>query len=749
LTTVATVVSGSDDHYEPTGISLDIFKQRYAFTESETWNEACRRLARTVAAAEKQEKRDEWQEKFYKEIVSNRFCPGGRIWFGAGRPKSNLINCFVLDVEDSREGWGKTCSDSIIVSGVGGGIGINYSKIRPKGTLVTGTGGEAQGAVAYMRIINAIAEEIRGGGNRRSAHMMILNINHGDIEEFLDTKLEQGNLKNANVSVAFNMDFDEFVGLVEKDKELSLIWRGNEFKKIKAKVLWQKIIDHSYKNGEPGLFNLNYANKMNNLYYYKEITATNPCITGDTLILARKHGDDGNFKQIPIKELAESGWQQIDVYTLDITTKMISPRIGVSPRKTQENVEIWRVTFEGGAEIKATPNHKIWAFNNSEWLMIPIKDLKIGWEVGTFNQVIESIEPCGKEDVYNLTVPNGGNYYAASKGMAFCLGNCGEISSVPYASCDLGSLVLFRFIENGKINWDKLDYTIRVATRFLDNVLSITQYPLKEIEDESLNARRIGIGVTGLHDMLLLMGQKYASEESIKTIEQLFSFIVSKAFETSTYLAVEKGVFPAYDREKFMRGGFVKTLKNSLKLKMREYGMRNSNLMSIAPTGTISMLCGNCSSGIEPIFGPAYKRKYYDKKNNDKMKEELIIHPLFDKFMSEGKDVSHFESSSNIDLETHFKIQKTVQEYVDQSISKTILIDKERHSRQEIEKLIKQYFSGLKGLTIYPMNSRSEQPISPISLQEARKLWKERNKESSTAEIATSPNSCKSGVCDL
>ncbi len=598
MTNTTTAVSGSD-HYEPTGISLDIFKQRYAFTENETWDEACMRLARTVAAAEKQEKRDEWQEKFYKEIVSNRFCPGGRIWFGAGRPKSNLINCFVLDVEDSREGWGKTCSDSIIVSGVGGGIGINYSKIRPRGTLVTGTGGEAQGAVAYMRIINAIAEEIRGGGNRRSAHMMILNINHGDIEEFLDTKLEQGNLKNANVSVAFNMDFDEFIGLVEKDKDLSLSWRGNEFKKIKAKLLWNKIIDHAYKNGEPGIFNMNYANKMNNLHYCREVTATNPCA---------------------------------------------------------------------------------------------------------------------------------------------------ELSSSPRGSCCLGSVVLFRFVENGKINWDKLDYTIRVATRFLDNVLSITQYPLKEIEDESLQTRRIGIGVTGLHDMLLLLGQKYASEESIKTIEQLFNFITSKTYETSTYLAVEKGAFPAYDKEKFLKSGFVKTLKNSVKIRIREYGCRNSNLMSVAPTGTISMLCGNCSSGIEPIFGPAYKRKFYDKKNNDKMKEEIIFHPIFARFMAEGKDVSHFECSSDIPLKTHFEIQKTVQEYVDQSISKTILVDRDKHSKQEIEKLIKNYFGQLKGITLYPMGSRDDQPITPLSLQEAKKLWKEKNKD---AVEGAQGMECKSGVCEL
>jgi len=588
------------DKYEPQGISLDIFKQRYAFTENETWDEACMRLARTVAAAEKPEKRDEWQQKFYKEIVSNRFCPGGRIWFGAGRPKSNLINCFVLDVEDSREGWGKTCSDSIIVSGVGGGIGINYSKIRPKGTPVAGTGGEAQGAVAYMRIINAIAEEIRGGGNRRSAHMMMLNIDHGDIEEFLNAKFDKKQLTNANISIVFNADFEEFMDLVNKDKDFSLIWRGSELKKIKARELWNKILSNAYENGEPGLFNLKYANDMNTLYYYKQIVGTNAC---------------------------------------------------------------------------------------------------------------------------------------------------GELSSHPFGSCVLGSVVLSRFVNNGKINWDKLDYAVRVAVRFLDNIISITQYPLKEIEEESIKTRKIGLGITGLHDMLLLMNQKYASEESLKIIGHVFDFIKNKAVETSTYLAVEKGTFQVYDKEQFMKSGFIKTLKNSVKMRLREHGARNANLLSIAPTGTISMVCGNCSSGIEPIFGPAYKRRFYDKKNKDKMKEEIIFHPIFLKLMAEGKDVSHFESFNEIPLKTHFEIQKICQENVDQSISKTILIDKDKHSKNEVEKLIKQYFPELKGLTMYPLGSRDNQPITPLSLQEAKKLWKERSKENTEAN--QSIDSCKDGLCEI
>lgn len=593
--------TSSSLEYEPTGFSLQIFKDRYSFSPEESWESACRRISRTMASCETNGKKDEWEEKFYKEISSNRFCPGGRIWAGAGRPKPNLINCFICDVEDSKEGWGECCNDSVVISSSGGGIGINYSKIRPRGSLIRGSGGVASGAVSFMRIINAIAEQIKTGGGRRSAHMMLLDVCHPDIEEFLDAKLDKDQLNNANVSVSFGcMSPQSFFELVDKDKDVELVFQNQVVKKIKAKKIWNKIIDNAYENGEPGLFNNFYANEMNNLPYYKSIVGSNPC---------------------------------------------------------------------------------------------------------------------------------------------------SEVVGSAFASCVLGSIVLPRFIENGKVNWDRLDYTIRVATRFLDNVVSVTTYPIDKIEEEALKTRKIGIGVTGLHDSLLLCGIKYASEEAIEFVEKVFDFLKNKSYETSTYLAVEKGVFQVFDKEKIMKSGFIKTLKNSVKMRIKEYGLRNSNLMSCAPTGTISIISGNCSSGIEPIFGPAYKRKYYEKKDDDKMKEEIVFHPLFDKFMHEGKDVSHFENSDDIPMKFHFEIQKACQKHIDQSISKTILLDKNRVSKKEVEKLIKDYLPFIKGTTIYPLGSRADQPITPISLSEAKKLWKEREKHSTDGE--QSKNSCKNGICEL
>jgi len=588
--------------YNPTGFSLQIFKDRYSFSKEESWEQACRRISRTIASCESNGKKEEWEEKFFKEISSNRFVPGGRIWAGAGRPKPNLINCFIIDVADSREGWGECASNCIVIGSLGGGIGCNYSSVRPRGFPIRGTGGTASGAVSFMKIINSIAEEIKTGGGRRSAHMLLLDICHPDIEEFLDAKLDKKQLNNGNVSVSFGcVSPEDFFDLVDKDKDLELVFKGQVSRKVKAKKLWNKIIDNAYENGEPGLFNNSLANQMNNLYYYKEIVGSNPC-----------------------------------------------------------------------AEI------------------------------------------------------------------------CGPA----FSSCVLGSLVISRFVENEKINWDKLDYTIRVATRFLDNVVSVTTYPIKQIEDEAMNTRKIGLGVTGLHDAMLLCGIKYGSKESLELVDRIFDFIKNKAYETSTYLSVEKGSFSVFDKEKIMKSGFVKTLKNSVKMRIKEYGLRNSNLLSCAPTGTISIISGNVSSGVEPIFGPAYKRKYYDKNDEDKMKEEIVFHPLFDKFMSDGKDVSHFESSDNIPLRAHFEIQKACQKHIDQSISKTILVDKANHSRKDIEKLIKEFLPFLKGTTIYPLGSRENQPITPLDLKTAKKLWTEE-KEKHNTDGEQSKGTCKDGMCEL
>ena len=185
--------------YEPKDFADTIFKQRYAINEGEKWEDACKRVANHVAQAENG-KRDYWSERFTTALVNNRFIPGGRIWYGSGRAKGQLLNCFVIPTEDSREGWAKTVSDMLIISGTGGGVGINYTPIRPRGVPIRGTGGESTGAVSLMQVVNEVGEVIKAGGGRRTALMQCLRYDHPDLLEFLEEKFNKVSIDEENIT---------------------------------------------------------------------------------------------------------------------------------------------------------------------------------------------------------------------------------------------------------------------------------------------------------------------------------------------------------------------------------------------------------------------------------------------------------------------------------------------------------------------------------------------------------------------
>lgn len=587
------------NQYMPVGFSEEIFRQRYAFTDEETFDEACARVSRVVSSCELPEKRTKIYEKFYEELSTNRFMPAGRIWYGAGKPKSNLINCFVIDTGDSREMWGETLKNALIILGVGGGLGINFSSIRPRGSSINGTGGTASGSISLMKMINVVANEIKSGGNRRSALLFALDINHGDIEEFLNSKLNRNELTNANISVAFDkMSPKEFFDKVKDGSDIEFFWRQEKIRKSNAKKLWETIINNSFECGEPGILNLNLANQMNNIYYYKNLVSFNPC---------------------------------------------------------------------------------------------------------------------------------------------------GEVPLSANNVCVLGSLVLHRFINEDKcINWDLLDETIRMAVRFLDNVVGVTSYPLKAIEEESSKIRRIGLGITGLHDVLIRMGLDYCSEKSLRVVDELFNFIKNRSYEASTYLAAEKGTFHVYDQDLIMKSGFIKRLKPSVKNRIKQYGLRNCALNSIAPTGTISIVSGNCSSGIEPSFGPAWIRRY--RTDFDKFKDEIVFNPLFAEAMKNNEKIV-IDNFHSIEIEGHLKMQAICQNHIDQSISKTIIMQRDKTSKEQLSDLLMEYIPKLKGVTVYPLDSRDGQPITPISTEEAISRWNDMS--DNVGGSSTSVDSCKNGKCDL
>lgn len=586
--------------FTPTNYSAEIFKLRYAFTDNETWEQACSRVAQQMALAESPDKQRIYGEKFYDLLSCNLFVPGGRIWYNSGRNNPQLLNCFVLNPEkDSKEGWGKSARDMIITSMTGGGCGDDFSDVRPRGASIFGQKGEAPGAVELMRLIDGCAKPVRAGGQRRVALMFSLDLDHPDIEEFLNAKLTRGELTHANVSVRSRRT-KEFLRAVKQDNDWELSWKGKYKRVVKAKSIWDTIVANAYNSAEPGFLNWELVESESNIWYIEPLTTTNPC---------------------------------------------------------------------------------------------------------------------------------------------------GEIALSAYDCCCLGHLVLTRFIRDAQIDFSLLGNTIRSSVRFLDNVLTVNSYPLSEMKAKSHNLRRIGLGTTGLADCLASLGLRYGSEEANKFVDKLFRFISKVAYESSVMLAIEKGAFPLCDPKKHIESGYMKRMPAKIRSLVLEHGTRNCALLTQAPTGTVSILSGNCSSGIEPMFAPAYERNYWVK---DVRAKELVFHPLFSQFLKEGKDVSHFVAARDLSVREHMEVQRIVQKHIDNAVSKTINVPEDLPMEDMAEAWL-EYLPTLKGTTFYRENTRGyvdaegkthAPPLVALSLEEARKRYGEEHKEGSEVD-------CESGLCEI
>jgi ribonucleoside-diphosphate reductase alpha chain len=586
--------------FKPEGFSDKIFKDRYAFTDTETWEECCIRVARQMSIAESPDKQKIYEEKFNDVLVNNLFVPGGRILYNSGRHNPQLLNCFVLGNQlDSKEGWGKLAYESIVTSMTGGGCGTDFSDVRPRGASINGQRGECPGPVELMKLDDATSKPIRAGGQRRVAKMFSLDLDHTDLPQFLDAKLEDGQLTSANVSVRSKRTTD-FIKAVKEDGDWELSWKGKYKKTVKAKALWDKIVNNAYNSAEPGFLNWELTLSESTISYIEELVTTNPC---------------------------------------------------------------------------------------------------------------------------------------------------GEIALSAYDCCCLGHLVLTRFLDKDGIRYDLLGNTIRTAVRFLDNVLTVNSYPLPEMKEKSHKLRRIGLGTTGLADTLALLGIRYGSEEGNKFVDKLYRFISKVAYEASVMLAVEKGAFPACEPKKHVNTGFMKRMPAKIRALVEEHGIRNCAILTQAPTGTVSILSGNVSSGIEPMFSAAYERKYWDKEVR---KTELVFHPLFEKFMNEGRDVSHFVGSHDLSVRDHMEMQRIIQKHVDNAVSKTINIAHDCPV-EDVSELWLEYLPVLKGTTFYRENTRGyvtdkgeieEPPLKAISLEEAKRRFNEAH-----GVEAAAVDDCVSGVC--
>jgi ribonucleoside-diphosphate reductase alpha chain len=307
----------------------------------------------------------------------------------------------------------------------------------------------------------------------------------------------------------------------------------------------------------------------------------------------------------------------------------------------------------------------------------------------------------------------------------------------PYGSCCLGSINISNFCKDDKFDRKGFEHSIEIAVRFLDNIVTINDYPLEKIKANSTSDRRIGLGLMGLHYAMLKMGIKYSSEAGIAFTEKIYEILRNHSYWTSTELAKEKGAFEKFVPEKYLKSAFVKTLPTKIREKIRLDGIRNTCLNTQAPTGTTSIIA-SVSSGIEPIFAPVYERRFY---SGDNIQTEIVADSLFEQYKEEGRDTSHFEGAHDVSPEWHILIQEAAQCYLDSSISKTINLP-EDYPIEKMSELVLKYITKMKGITLYREGSRGESPLKPVS----KKEYKNRQKD---AEDVAKEVKCPSGSCSI
>ncbi|WP_026487657.1 adenosylcobalamin-dependent ribonucleoside-diphosphate reductase [Caldanaerobius polysaccharolyticus] len=572
-----------------------VFLNRYALKDikgrpiEHTPEETFRRVANAVGQT------DAEREMFFKVMNEWKFIPGGRILAGAGSGHEvTYFNCYVIAVRsnelhrgnDSRTAIMDTIAKMLEINSRGGGVGINWSTLRPRGAYVRGVGGISSGAVSWMLAADGVADQVEQGGSRRAALMFMLWDWHPDILEFIEVKKDLTKLKHANLSVCIS---DRFMEAVKNDEDwvlefpdtkhprYDLEWDGDLdmwkaagyptiiYREIPARELWNKIITAAWEMGEPGVVFLDRYNKLYNASYCSKIIATNPC---------------------------------------------------------------------------------------------------------------------------------------------------GELGLEEYGVCDLGSVNLVAFVEKGIFNYEELAKTVKIGVRFLDNVIDLNKYFILQNEKQSKRLRRIGLGTMGLADTLILLKMRYGSPEAIKFTEKVFATISEAAYEASIELAKERGAFPAFHAQAYLRSPYVQSLPEHIRKGIAEHGIRNATLLTQAPTGTTSIIAG-VSSGIEPNFAKEYVRK-------DRIGERVIRHWL--------ADCPAFVCAHEVTPEEHVKMQAVVQKYVDASVSKTVNLPNSA-SVDDVKRIYElAYELGCKGITVYRDGSRegvlvtasSQKPQQPEQPQQQK-----------------------------
>ena len=523
----------------------------------DTW----RRIAKALASVEK--KPAKWEDKFYQALEDFKYLPAGRIIAGAGTGRSvTLFNCFVMGtIEDNMGGIFDGLRQAALTMQQGGGIGYDFSTIRPRGAQVKGVAADASGPLSFMDVWDAMCRTIMSAGSRRGAMMATMRCDHPDVEDFIVAKQDATRLRMFNLSVLIT---DPFMDAVKSNSAWDLVFGGEIYKTVQARVLWNKIMRSTFEFAEPGVIFIDRINAANNLGYVETIAATNPC---------------------------------------------------------------------------------------------------------------------------------------------------GEQPLRPYGACLLGSINMAKLVKNpfeanAELDPKALDDLVRMAVRMMDNVVDASRFPLPEQEAEARAKRRIGLGVTGLADALLMMGLRYGAPEAAAQTETWMKAIARSAYLASVDLAKEKGAFPLFDADKYLASGTMRAMDEDVRQAIKVHGIRNALLTAIAPTGTISLYAGNVSSGIEPVFAYAYTRKVL-QKDGSRTEEEVVDYAvqLWREKFGQKPLPDYFVNAQTLPPLDHVRMQSAAQKWIDSSISKTINCPEDISFDDFAEVYMAAWDQGCKGCTTYRPNA--------------------------------------------
>jgi len=551
-------------------ISQQIWDMKYRLKDAaggavdKTIDDTWRRVAAALAKAEAPTERAAWAQRFHDALEGFEFLPAGRVIAGAGSGRNvTLFNCFVMGtIPDDMTGIFEHLKEAALTMQQGGGIGYNFSTLRPKGAPVHGVGADASGPLSFMDVWDAMCRTIMSAGSRRGAMMGTLRCDHPDIESFIEAKREPGRLRMFNLSVLVT---DDFMEAVDNDAPWELTFGGVSFRTVQARDLWDQIMRATYSCAEPGVIFIDRINRLNNLHYAEQINATNPC---------------------------------------------------------------------------------------------------------------------------------------------------GEQPLPPYGACLLGSFNLARlvcdpFTENAHLDLDRLREIVPVAVRMLDNAIDVSRFPLAQQAIEAKAKRRMGLGVTGLADALIMCRMRYGAPEAVALTKTWMKEIERAAYLASTDLASEKGPCAAYERDAYLSSESITRLDEDVRQAIAAHGIRNALLTSIAPTGTISLFAGNVSSGLEPVFSFTYTRHVL-QPDGTRRDEEVndYAYRLYQRRFGEKTELpSYFTDAQHLSPNDHVVMQAAVQEHVDSSISKTINVPVGISFDDFKDIYLQAYRSGCKGCTTYRPNT--------------------------------------------